>query len=546
VLLDRHVSVLVSTVPAVILVISFSDVVHLISAYLLELGAGRSKEDAILAAGADVGVACLWTSATTFVGFVALALVPTPIFRQLGVVLGVGVGGSLLIAVTLVPILFFLLPAPAVHSRDGLARAGAPDRLGAVLARVALVSRRWPRPVVVVFGIVTLGALAGGSRLHVETDFSRRLDADHRVRQDIRWFSERFAGSSSLDLYVSAEEAGGVLRPDTMERLDALQARIAAMPEVTRVVSIVDLLKDAQAALHGDDSSAPALPDSVEALAQVLLLFEGAGGEGLERLIDFERRRLRVVVTLNHEQVRATYETGQRVLLAARELFPVAPVALSAEADPVTGTPSPEAERTGSSIRGAGVEIEVSGLLYLMGDWLQEIVGAQKRSILYALLVITFMMLLALGSIRAGLWSMLPNLFPILVLGGWLGLTWEAVDSDVMGLAVIALGIGVDDTIHFMVRLRREWARADSVEEALARSFHFTGRGIVITTLILAVGFAPFYAADYLSVRVMGNLLPMTLILALVADLFLVPALVQLGWVRFRDSERGGAAPGPR
>lgn len=545
VLLDRHVSVLVSTVPAVILVISFSDVIHLVSAYLLELGARRSKGDAILAAGTDVGIACLWTSATTFVGFVALALVPTPIFRQLGLVLGVGVGGSLLIAVTLVPILFSLLPAPvatfggAVGGASGA--APRPDRLGRVLERVAAVSRRQPRQVVAFFGLMTIAAVIAATHVHVETDFAERLDGDHRVRQDMRWFQERFAGASTLDIYVSAETSEGLLQPELMRRLDLLQRRIAEMPGVTRVVSLVDLFKEVHGALHageatGAASGASRLPGSVAALAQELLLFEGAGGDGIERLIDFERRRLRVVVTLSHEQVRETFEAGQRALAAARDLFgPEAP--LLTERLVVEDAPEPpgvvHSRSREAIVSGAAVEIEASGLLYLMGDWLQEIVTAQKRSLLYAFFFITLMMIMALRSLRVGLWSMLPNLFPILALAGWLGLTWDAVDSDVMGLAVIALGIGVDDTIHFLVRLKREWARAESMEQALARTFHFTGRGIVITTLILAVGFAPFYAANYLSVRVMGNLLPMTLVLALVADLFLVPALVQLGWIRF-------------
>ncbi|MCP4807928.1 MAG: MMPL family transporter, partial [Proteobacteria bacterium] len=179
VLLDRHVSVLVSTVPAVILVISFSDVIHLVSAYLLELGAGRKRDEAILEAASDVGLACLWTSATTFVGFVALALVPTPIFRQLGVVLGVGVGTALLIAVTLVPILLSFLPAPVVDVSGGTGRVAGRDVLGAFLQWTASLSRRWPRRVVAVFAVVGVGALVGGSQLHVETDFARRLDGEH-------------------------------------------------------------------------------------------------------------------------------------------------------------------------------------------------------------------------------------------------------------------------------------------------------------------------------------------------------------------------------
>ena len=104
VILDPEINVLLASVPAIAMVICFSDIIHLCSAYLHELGRGFEKDEAILSAASDVGVACLFTSVTTFVGFISLMFVPTPAFRQLGAVLGFGVASALMLALTLVPI----------------------------------------------------------------------------------------------------------------------------------------------------------------------------------------------------------------------------------------------------------------------------------------------------------------------------------------------------------------------------------------------------------------------------------------------------------
>ena len=134
ILLQRQVNILVAGVPAVILIISFSDTVHLCSAYLLELAEKADKRSAILAASEDVGRACIYTSLTTFIGFVSLSLVPTPVFRMLGLVLDFGVAIALLLAMTLVPVILSYLKPPPVP--EGSRAKGLLDRALIHIARV--------------------------------------------------------------------------------------------------------------------------------------------------------------------------------------------------------------------------------------------------------------------------------------------------------------------------------------------------------------------------------------------------------------------------
>lgn len=507
VFLDREISILNAIVPAVILVVAFSDVVHLCSAYLLGLDSGASKNEAVMSSALEVGKACVMTSVTTFVGFVSLSLIPTPAFRVMGLVLGFGVAVSLLMAVTLVPILFDVLPVPR-SLRSG-ATAGVQRILDRVLALAETVGTQRPWAVIILFGSLVAVSFVGISRLVVETDFARRLDPSNPVRVDQDWFATRFDGTNVLSVYVETNEAEGVLDADTFARIAAFQDAVEAMPEVDDALSLVDLMGRMHVALTGGEAEgAGPLPTTRGAVAKYLVLFEMAGGEETDRLIDFERRVMRITVRLKGERFRDTSAVGARI------------------------------EALGNEMLGDRGSVDTTGLLFLLGGWIDQVLDGQKRALGVSFLVIALMMVLGLRSLRVGLWSMVPNLLPLFLLGGWLGFVWDDVDSDALIQALFALGIGVDDTIHFMMRYRIEAARTPDVRTALARTFSFAGRAIVMTTVILVVGFLPFAVSDYLTVRMMGTLLPLCLVLALLADVLLVPAMVQVGWMRFRSDKR--------
>jgi len=124
---------------------------------------------------------------------------------------------------------------------------------------------------------------------------------------------------------------------------------------------------------------------------------------------------------------------------------------------------------------------------------------------------------------------MIPNLLPVITVAGWLGAFADRIDSDVMIVMVMAIGIGVDDTVHFLMRYRVELARGSDHDTAIRGAFGFAGRAIVMTTIILVAGFLPCAGADFITMLYLGTMLPLALVTALAADLLLVPALITLG-----------------
>ena len=503
ILLDPNISILAAMVPAVVLIVSFSDVIHLCSAYLLELSRDKPKAQAIRDSGADVGKACLFTSLTTFAGFVSLSLIPAPVFRLLGLVLGFGVGVALLLAMTLSPIMFSFMRQPKPW-RTGRKRS-VQGVLDGFLKAVERVATGRPRSTVAAFAVLLALSIAGLTQLEIDTDFTKRLDEENRVRQDEKYFEDNFGGSLTIEFYIDTPEEGGLLDPERYALIADFIEELEQMPEIDRAASIVEVLDRVHREMAPPGKRGRP-PGSRELLAQYLLLFEmSSEGYDLDRLIDFDRKTMRILASVPGKAVRESYETGCDAFALA------------------------------GPVLAAGVEVEPTGGIYLIGHWLENIVAGQRNGILVAFLSIAVMMMIGLASVRAGLWSMVPNLLPLLALGGYVGFAYDKIDSDALALGMIAIGIGVDDTIHFLMRLRLESARTDNVKEALARAFHFSGRAIVITTVVLVAGFSPFVLSDYFPLRIFGTLLPFCLVVALVADLFLVTALARLGIIRFRN-----------
>jgi hypothetical protein len=364
--------------------------------------------------------------------------------------------------------------------------------------------RAWT--VIAAYGLLLALALVGLTQLEIKADFAKRFGEDNLIRKDLSWFEKHFAGTTGLDIYVEAPEADGLFDPETFGRISAYQDTLIELPRVDTAFSLVNLVREIHRELNVDTEGAGALPSTRQAMAQYLLLFEMAGGRDLDRLIDFERRKMRITLRLNDEEFRASAAVAEEAVALADQML------------------------------GGSMKVAPSGLTFLLGDWLDETLAGQRNGLLLTVFTITFMMMLALRSVRAGLWSMFPNILPLLVLGGYIGGMWDYVDSDTLILAIIAIGIGVDDTVHFLVRYRIEAARSPDQTTAIRRTFDYAGRAIVMTTVILVAGFSPFALGDYYTTRMMGTLLPLCLVVALLADLLLVPAMAQVGLIRFDET----------
>jgi uncharacterized protein len=495
-LLDPSVNIIMSMVPAITMVVAFSDVIHLCSAYTVDRQRGNSRTDAIVNSCGDVGEACFYTSITTLLGFAALTFIPTPALQQLGIVLGVGVAMALLIAVTLTPLALERLPEPkTLRSSSDLG-----TRLIARTTRTCRHLAKHHSGAIIIGTLVLCGlSMSAIPGTRVEASLSQRLATDNPVRQSHTFINEHFGGTYFLDYYIEAPKGESVLTPEGYQALVNLKRTIEAHPNIHKTLSIVDVINPLHKASNPKGAGPP--KDS-KSLSKYLHSFNAAGGEGIEKLIDKDHRTARILAQAKHEGFVAASETGNTLRREGQALLPV------------------------------GSTLEVTGFVYLLGDWIRDVFHGCVDGLLFAFLTTLFMLVFGMRLKLAGLAAMIPNAVPIVFMIGALCWMYDHFDPESMFVGMIAIGIAVDDTIHFLTRLRQSLEEGDTLDEAVKDAFQYAGSAIIKTTLILCVGFLPFAFSDYLTTQFLGTLLPITLLSALFADLLLLPALVYAGILR--------------
>ena len=481
----------------ILFLIGTASAVHLLSAYrdaLAEVPPGR---EAITVALRRVAVPCFFTSLTTAAGFASLManrIMPVKVF---GLFACIGVMLAFVATVVMVPA---ALTATARFARN---RPLAPVSIPRPLALIDALVGRHPGPVLAA-SLLVVAAFAGGIALmRVETNNLKYFRPSAPVVRHALEIEERYGGSSPLDIVVDTGRPDGALQPDLLAAVAELQDRLDATDGMARGISLADLLQDLHLAMAGDRATSD-LPASADAAYQLLMLPDP---DMVDRIVDADRRTTRIT----------TRFTGASMgLRQARVLLD----AVQRDCDDVFGS-------------AAAVRLTGSSVLFIDMD--HYLVQGQIRSLCLVLAVVFVLMTALFRSIRMGLLAMIPNVLPITVMLGLMGWLDLPLDGLSVMIACIAIGIGVDDTIHYLHHLRHELGRDPDLPTALTRTMAAVGRPIVFTSVVLTLGFWIFCVSDFLGTRNFGFLTGVTVMVALLADLLALPAVLMLvgvprGW----------------
>ncbi len=489
-LLGRSVSILSSIVPSLLIAIGCAYAVHVLGqVHQEEEPAPRER---IAAAVRHVGLPVLLAALTTAVGFGSLATSDIDQVREFGGLSAFGILAAGVLAVLFVPAaLVWLRPRRLTADDQDLVR-------GPVLAgleRLAGWVLRRPRPVLAVAVVVVGLAAWGVLRIRVDTDYAANFPADSAPVRALLFMRHELSGERPINVVVRARAAGedALLDPAALRRLDELEGLLAAHRLVGATVSIGGYLKNLHAAIQGRPLAEGTLPESADAAAQLLALY-GRPAE-LRRYLSADGRSATILG-------RSSIISSEELLRFTGELVRVA------------------RERWGDEL-----EVTVTGSMYHLSKASIAVTVGQARSLVVATAVIFLLMLGVFRSLRLGLIALVPNALPILLnfaLMGALGVTLN-IGTSIM--AAMALGVAVDDTIHFLARygsLRRELP----VEAAVRETMRTAGRHIVFTSVTNLCGFLVLTLSSFAPLVALGWLTALTMASALVADLVLLPALL--------------------
>ncbi len=493
-ILGFTLNLLSSAIPAMLICVSIGDAMHAISAFYGGLQRGISRQEALSAAFAEIGIALMLTSFTTAIGFFAYLSCEVVPYREMGIYVATGVLYAFLLTLVLTPIFYSFGKALPPTKKNRASH----DIFSRWLQFCWRQVTTRPTTIVLCFSGIMLLTFVGYLNIKVESNTSKLVFPGEPLRDTYDLVDERMGTSTTLEFLLDTGKESGINDPEFMKKLDTLMQNAEKHPQATKATSVTTVLKQMRRALHNNDPTYYALPDSKEAIAQYLILYESSGGDMLDRQAGFL-----------YDMARLTIKAPSIDTADARKLLL-------------------ELQEEIKTLFGDEVKVVVSGGMsnYIeLNDILYE---GQRHSFIAALLAISVVMMVVLRSVRLGLLSMIPNIFPVFFTMGFLGLVGYYLDVITISYAAVIIGVAVDDSIHFFTRFRQEFSASGRYVEALQATYLSVGRPLTQTTIVLVIGNLMLMFSSLLGFFKLGLLFGVAFSMALLADLLFAPALIML------------------
>ena len=489
-----YLEIMSSTIAPILLCVGVADAIHMISKYDDARESGFSKHNSIIEMLKTLGSATFLTSLTTAIGFATLFTSTVMPMRRFGIYTAAGVLLAYLVTIFFLPVILSRLKSKRIFDEKS---GSFYPLLQKWLYKLSGLNRLNYRKVVIFGLLVTLIFSIGITKIEVNGKVFDDVGDDTELMQDSRFFSDQIAPQFPMEFLINTEEPDGALSVDLLQRVSQFEQKLLEYPEIHRVVGLHTLMGEVHRVLTGgkrnEDLDNP-LPDSDQAIAQYTLLMEINEADELYNLVDFDYRKLRITAQTEDAGSKRINEIRDEFRSEMERLFP-------------------------------DEEVTVTGTTILSADLTDKIVYSLAWSIMLAIFAITFIMAMLFKSFKMALIALVPNLIPLLIVGGVMGFAGIDIKPSTAVIFTIALGIAVDDSIHYLARFRIEYLKSKAMLPSLTATTVRTGRAIIVTSLILIAGFGTLITSAFTSTAMMGILVCTTIFGALMADLFVLPSL---------------------
>ncbi len=485
-----------STIAPILLCVGIADSIHVMSKYNDELIQGTDPNTSIRRALVTMGTATLLTSVTTAIGFATLATSNVLPMRNFGLYTAVGVMIAFLVTIIALPA---VLKLSGEKGRVNVNKERIHNQLGKILFRLDDVVFVHHRAIVVVGTVLTVVIGMGISQLRVNSYIFDDVGKDSDLLEAARFASDELTPQFPLEIIVSTGTEGGIYDPNLLLRVDSMHQFLAQIPEFRKVISFSSLMEQTHTLVDPLAADSSRLPDTSDRIAQYQLLLELTGAETATSFTDFDYSEVRLSVL--------TEDMGSYKMNTLRDTLDVAVARFF---------PTEKVMMTGSNI--------------LVSDLTHNIVNSLTWSILLAIGFIGLLMWALFRKVSLIFISMIPNLLPLLVTAGIMGYFQIWIKPSTAVIFTIAFGIAVDDTIHYLARLRLESTKGLDFRSTVRLTTEKTGRAMILTSIILLAGFGTLGFSDFDSTRLMGSLVSLTIFTAVIADLVFLPALIY--WIK--------------
>ncbi|MEL7121036.1 MAG: efflux RND transporter permease subunit [Bacteroidota bacterium] len=497
-----------SVFPTMILTLAVADSIHILITMLQKMRKdGWAKKDALVEAIRLNFTPVFITSLTTVIGFLTFNFGEVPPFHDLGNVTAFGMTMAFLYSTTTLPALIAILPVRVKQGTNTQEKTSSwYTSLGQFVARQP-ARLTW-------ISLAIIGGLTFLASKNVFNDeFVNYFDKSVEFRSDTDFISENLTGIYNVEFSLGSGESGGINNPDYLQKLNDFENWLYEQPEVIHVNAFSEVARRVNRSMHGDDESYYRVPNNREEAAQYLLLYELSLPFGLDlnNQINVDKSETRVTATIENIPSAEMITFGER---AEKWLDDY-------------GT-----ESMASAI-GVSPTMMFSTLGFRQAD-------SMLKGNIFAVILISLVLMLALRNFKLGLLSLIPNVAPVLVGFGIWALYKGQINTGMVIVFGMTMGIVVDDTVHFMskfIRARRELGY--DARKAVVYAFETVGRALVTTTLILVAGFLVLSTSQFALNSYMARITTVIISSALIIDFILLPSLlILLGDIRSKSKEK--------
>ena len=487
------ITVLMSVIAPLLIVVGVPNCVFLVNAYHHEYAHHGNKAKALQRMISRVGAASFMTNATTAAGFATFCVTYSDVLKQFGLIATIGIMVLWVFGLLLVPIIFSYMPAPRTRHLSHLERRW----LDRAVETIVMLSKQHRTAIYITTFCISVIAAFGMTKLKDESRIVDDLPADNPVLTDLHFFEKNFNGVMPLEIVIDTEKKGGVLKDATLKKIDMLTDTLATYPEFSRPVSVVDAVKFTRQAFYGGDPERYGLLTGTDKRFMLPYLEHigagnGKGGATMGRaFLDSTRSTTRLTVQM------ADVGTSRMDNIMTK---------LRAQADSIFPVDKYKVVFTGTSV------VFLKGSSYLISNLI--------TSLFWAIVIIVVLMALLFNSLRILIVALIPNMIPLIVTAGLMGFLHIPIKPSTMLVFGIALGIAVDNAIHFLARYRLEVKlTGGDLAKAVDNAVREVSVGIIYTGIILFAGFSMFAFSRFGGIKALGLLTTMTLLTAMLTNL---------------------------
>lgn len=480
--------------PVILISVGTAYGIHILAHYQEELAFGSSKKEAIEKTISTVGLAVILAGITTVMGFAANSFSPLRPIREFGIFTAFGVGVAFFISVTFIPAILFLLRTSRSKT---FSKRGKNGLLMLLLKKVAILTTKSPKVVLIVTVIVGLLALVIIPRLSTEFDLMSFFKPNSPQRIAFNLVKEKFGGSDLIQVAVK----GDIQEPDVLKSMEQFQDEIKEIGILGRPYSVVNVLKDVNEALHEGDPHYKVLPSSSEEVAQYLLLLSLGGAEDLDGIISFgyDQALIQARVAI----IGSSSEEKERMIKNVEESI----------------------ER---NFNNENTKVVLTGMPVLEQEMTNLLVKGQLQSLAVAVLFVLILMVIVTRSFIYGTFCIIPIVLTVILNFGVM--SWLKVPLDLVTamIACVAIGIGIDYSIHFLNRYKVEKRDGKIIEEAIKVATITTGQAILCNAIAVGLGFLVLVFSSFPPLGRFGWLIALTMLFSSCGALVVLPSLLIL------------------